>query len=1811
MKRKKVCAALLCTAMAVSGVPLGAQAAGGQDGDGQEMDFDIYVSPDGSDSEGDGSEENPYATIDKAREAAQKVTAEKGSALVSIGEGRYFLEEPVTFGPEDSNVTYVGSNAVLTGAKTLKDLKWDTYDGEIQVTSVEPGLGIDQLFIDGSQQILARYPNYNAGQVLQGSTSQANIKARSAGWEDPSGGYIRALHSNKWGGNSYRITGKNDSALGLSYEWVGDNNRGSGMLSSAVMVENIFEELDSPGEWYYDNEEGKLYVWPQDGVDLNDVTVEGAVTEELLHVEGTQDGSQVANLVFDGLTLENTKRTMFTGTYVPLMRSDWCVVRSGALFIQDAEDVAFQNGTIQNIGGNAVFLSGHSKGVTIDNNEIINIGSSGILAAGFPDSCREASFWGYTAPLDPETDEKYVHKTTIEDTASGPQAEHYPREAVISNNHIQNVGIWEKQSSHVALSVAYQVHILHNTMHEGPRAGVNVGDGTFGGHEIAYNDIFDVQKETDDHGMFNSWGRDRFWSLGGYDTGGNRGAQKEPYSMIDAIETTTIHDNRMHFSGRVDGGTTFGIDLDDGSTNYEIYNNLCLNMGIKLREGFHRSVYNNIIVNAQINLHCTFEDSYDTVERNIVIKGTPYRLAATNESRFKVSEDVINNNWFYDFGMKVNYPGDWWEELGFDTDSVNADPMFKDTSVNDYTVTNEAVMETTGFENFPMDQFGKPGCEYQAPVYEKTEPDGTEDMLEREKWLGATISALDDAIMSSTGAGGLDGVYLESVPEDSQAARFGLRTGDVLKSVNGQQIGKKANFVSMFDAIGEGYVVNMVIVRNQLVEEINFIKSIPEQIVDDQDSVIVYHGDGWDESTPDKNAVNSVSCINKTITYCNLKKEDRDKSYIEMPFSGTQVEFFSRVENNMGNYEITIRDAEGEIVQQEVCSAYAEKSQDQVSIFKSEVFPVGDYTLTLRCLTGDYIIIDAFKVSGTTEGIDQIVVEPVSVNAGGVRVTELESGDKLDLAVPVKNNGSSDVKVSAAAALSGSGTIALEALVQDEVTVKAGDSARIELTMELPEGSESKRLEIFVFNADSGKVYSYPLTIDGSAVVPYEPVIFDAAGDDVEYTYTAEERLLTTAEGGFVPGVQGMVKIVAEDGTLLGIRQETVDESGQMKCGFILPEKTEGSIQIHVYDEAGTEKETAAEISADKNVLNKDALKAAAEAAAEVLSDETQEALYTKDSWMALYNAYYEALKRLEDEGGSQADVIEKTNALTEAQAALKLLQSDVSYAPSISGMGKDFRILRNDGTEDGGNKDSGNGDQWQARASQVDTVYKGAYAEFKGNYTSFVIDGANKYDSADFKVVITDDATGEVVVEDEIVQSRQQSGTVRIYEKTGLSGAAVTVRVYQNDSSSATRYLELRRISYTERDPEAQPVPELTGIEVTKLPSVTEYDKGYEGQPSLLGGEITETYSDGSTNVIPMNSGMYQDGFDASQAGTKTVTVTHRGLTAQLELTVKEDQEEPEKPVNKKTLEYFLNQAKGYVEDGTVSGLVESVQKLFSDAIAKGEAVMADADATREEVIDAAADLMFAIHALEMKAADKTDLEMALELAELIDLSKYVEAGQDEYLAAKEAAEAVMADGDAMQAETDEAWNRLVEAMDALRLKADKSVLEDLISRMESLDLTAYTEESVTVFRAAFAAANTIFMDEAVSVNDQAKVDDAAAVLQAAYDGLVKIQGGETEDPDTENPDTGDAENPGTENPDNDQPGTDGENPSGSSQDQVSGNGQNADSQNGNGTQNTAAAKPAAKTGDVSAMMPAAAGIAMLISIAAIGCVLKRRVRG
>ena len=207
-----------------------------------------------------------------------------------------------------------------------------------------------------------------------------------------------------------------------------------------------------------------------------------------------------------------------------------------------------------------------------------------------------------------------------------------------------------------------------------------------------------------------------------------------------------------------------------------------------------------------------------------------------------------------------------------------------------------------------------------------------------------------------------------------------------------------------------------------------------------------------------------------------------------------------------------------------------------------------------------------------------------------------------------------------------------------------------------------------------------------------------------------------------------------------------------------------------------------------------------------------------------------------------------------------------------------------------------------------------------------------------------------------------------------------------------------------------------------------------------------------------------------------------------------------------------------------------------------------------------------------------------------MIDLSKYVEAGQQEFTDALAAAKEVLADGDAMQTGVDDAWDALVTAMENLRLKASKDALEELLNEAEGLDLSRYTEESAAVFRAALASAQTVFADETLSEADQQTVDEAVTVLKQAKDGLVA----KSEEPETEQP--GDSGNTG----DQGQTGTDGSDGNNG----AAGSNGSAGSNNttgGSGTNEGSVVK-AAKTGDGTSLlwplMLAAAGAAAVITV-------------
>ena len=201
-----------------------------------------------------------------------------------------------------------------------------------------------------------------------------------------------------------------------------------------------------------------------------------------------------------------------------------------------------------------------------------------------------------------------------------------------------------------------------------------------------------------------------------------------------------------------------------------------------------------------------------------------------------------------------------------------------------------------------------------------------------------------------------------------------------------------------------------------------------------------------------------------------------------------------------------------------------------------------------------------------------------------------------------------------------------------------------------------------------------------------------------------------------------------------------------------------------------------------------------------------------------------------------------------------------------------------------------------------------------------------------------------------------------------------------------------------------------------------------------------------------------------------------------------------------------LLQKIYDYAQAQDTSDLIDSVVKLYENAMNQARAILDHPEnATQEMVEKACDDLLNAIHLLDFKKGDKTMLELVITRTnEMMDhADQYVETNWQQLVDALEAANQVKLDGEAMQGEVDEATEALLNAILAQRYQADKSILEDLISKAESMDLSGYTAESVATFRSALAQAHAVLADETLSEDDQKTVDAAVTALTAAMDGL------------------------------------------------------------------------------------------------------------
>lgn len=325
--------------------------------------------------------------------------------------------------------------------------------------------------------------------------------------------------------------GRNWQCLNTINEELSDcNGKNKRLHSGSWYVEGISDELDEEGEFYYNKETKELYFYPNQtlcngAIGSNCIPdLIGTSLKTLIKFEGTKD-NPIQGVHLSGIGFRDAAKTYMNQWGVP-SGGDWALFKGGALHLEGTENITISDCHFRRLDGNAIMLSSYNRHAHISRSEFSWIGAGAMATWGDTD--------GY-------------------DATSG----HQPRNSMVENNVISNIGLYQKQSSGWGQSKAMQSIIRNNVMFNVPRAAINFNDGLGGGNIIEGNVIFNTCRESGDHGAINSWGRMPF--LVDHDSGPSF-IPRPTYTRKNLILANY--------------NAAQGFDNDDGSSWYNTYSNV-------------------------------------------------------------------------------------------------------------------------------------------------------------------------------------------------------------------------------------------------------------------------------------------------------------------------------------------------------------------------------------------------------------------------------------------------------------------------------------------------------------------------------------------------------------------------------------------------------------------------------------------------------------------------------------------------------------------------------------------------------------------------------------------------------------------------------------------------------------------------------------------------------------------------------------------------------------------------------------------------------------------------------------------------------------------------------------------------------------------------------------------------------------------------------------------------------------------------------------------------------------------------------------
>ncbi|MCH5321900.1 MAG: right-handed parallel beta-helix repeat-containing protein, partial [Eubacterium sp.] len=474
---------------------------------------EFFVSPLGDDNN-NGTKEDPFLTIEKARSEVRKITQNmNGDIIVYLDEGTYVLNDTLNFDERDSSTNDFdiiftaidGAKPVLSGGTEISGFTLFDRENNIYSAKVEDGFTFRQLYVNGEKAVRARSNTDYSTRII--GASRFDIKSnlipenlfydgedalRPAAYgeiyiapgEFQEFGNLEKVELHvltAWVENILRIKSARieedqvvirvqDHESKLIFNRMHPNIDGysyAGTHDFVYYIENAYELIDTDNEWYLDESTNTLYFKAPSGLDMRAASVIAPRLETLVSVN-TSDNSKINNLTFDGITFEySTWNLPSEQGLVELqagMFANYCIFSdndngalrpSAGIYVANTHNFTMKNCIVQNMGAAGIDLNYGTDNSLIRDNIIRNISGNGIMIGKFV--------------VDENTDFHVAYNPENKDEICTDDK--------IVNNYVHNIGTDYEGS--VAIGAGYPKGILiaNNEIAYAPYTGISVGFG--------------------------------------------------------------------------------------------------------------------------------------------------------------------------------------------------------------------------------------------------------------------------------------------------------------------------------------------------------------------------------------------------------------------------------------------------------------------------------------------------------------------------------------------------------------------------------------------------------------------------------------------------------------------------------------------------------------------------------------------------------------------------------------------------------------------------------------------------------------------------------------------------------------------------------------------------------------------------------------------------------------------------------------------------------------------------------------------------------------------------------------------------------------------------------------------------------------------------------------------------------------------------------------------------------------------------------------------------------------------------------------